>query len=185
MFFNYPSISSLFKHLGMYVFINLYHWPHLAAVIVPMFLCRVWSSKWVRKLPNAIPCRHAFSLLFICSCCSGRLMCAFMAAFKALMACSTMLRNGLYGGSFLSSEFGPGKAAIKAESSFTLMKFMEVLMNVYLRYSFNCWRKWLYILRKWTAKGVLFRISKSAHHGIPPFFLLSQKFERLLVCQGN
>ena len=26
-----------------------------------------------------------------------------------------MLRNGLYGGSFLSSEFGPGKAAIKAD----------------------------------------------------------------------
>ena len=26
----------------------------------------------------------------------------------------------------------------KIESSFTLMKFMEVLMNVYLRYSFNC-----------------------------------------------
>ena len=41
------------------------------------------------------------------------------------------------------------------ESSFTLMKFMEVLMYVYLRYSFNCWRKWLYILRKWTAKGVV------------------------------
>ena len=41
------------------------------------------------------------------------------------------------------------------ESSFTLMKFMELLMNVYLRYSFNGWRKWLYILRKWTAKGVL------------------------------
>ena len=40
------------------------------------------------------------------------------------------------------------------ESSFTLMKFMEVLMNVDLRYSFNWWRKWLYILRKWTAKGV-------------------------------
>jgi len=35
-------------------------------------------------------------------------MSAFLAAFKALMACSTMLRNGLYGGSFLSSEFGPG-----------------------------------------------------------------------------
>ena len=32
---------------------------------------------------------------------------------------------------------------------------------------------------------LLFRISKSAHHGIPPVFLLSQKFERLLVCQGN
>ena len=81
MFFNYPSISSLFKHLGMYVCISLYHWPHLAGVIVPMFLCRVWSSKWVRKLPNAIPCRRAFSLLFICSCCSGRHMSAFMAAF--------------------------------------------------------------------------------------------------------
>ena len=44
-------------------------------------------------------------------------MSAFMAAFKALMACSTMLRNGLYCGSFLSSEFGPGKAAIKADIS--------------------------------------------------------------------
>ena len=41
------------------------------------------------------------------------------------------------------------------ESSFTLMKFMEVLMNVYLRYSFNYWRKWLCILLKWTAKGVV------------------------------
>ena len=41
------------------------------------------------------------------------------------------------------------------ESSFTLIKFMDVLMNVYLRYSFNCWRKWLCILRKWTAKGVI------------------------------
>ena len=38
------------------------------------------------------------------------------------------------------------------------MKFMEVLMNVYLRYSFNCWRKWLYILRKRTAKGVLISV---------------------------
>ena len=41
------------------------------------------------------------------------------------------------------------------ESSFALMKFMEVLMNVYLPNSFNCWRKWMYILRKWTAKGVI------------------------------
>ena len=40
------------------------------------------------------------------------------------------------------------------ESSFTVMKFTEVLMKVYLPYSFNCWRKWMYILRKWTAKGV-------------------------------
>ena len=45
------------------------------------------------------------------------------------------------------------------ENSFTLMKFMEVLMNVYLRYSFNCWRKWLCILRKWTAKGVITTIT--------------------------
>ena len=30
-----------------------------------------------------------------------------MAAFKALTACYTMLRNRLYGGSFLSSEIGP------------------------------------------------------------------------------
>ena len=41
------------------------------------------------------------------------------------------------------------------ESWFTLIKFMEVPMNVYSPYSSNCWRKWLYILRKWTAKGVL------------------------------
>ena len=66
----------------------------------------------MRKLPNATPCRLASSLLFICSCCSGRLISAFMAAFKALMACSTMLRNGLYGGSFLSLEFGPGIAGL-------------------------------------------------------------------------
>ena len=47
------------------------------------------------------------------------------------------------------------------ESSFTLVKFMEVLINVYMRYSFNGWRKWLYILRKWTAKGVQSNWSKT------------------------
>ena len=41
------------------------------------------------------------------------------------------------------------------ESSFALMKFTEVLMNVYLPFSFDCWRKWMYILRKWTTKVVL------------------------------
>ena len=51
------------------------------------------------------------------------------------------------------------------ESSLTLMKFMEVLMNVYLRYSFNCWRKWLYILRKWTAKGVIGSLSNHDDDG--------------------
>ena len=112
IFCNYPSISSLFKHLRIYVCINLYHCPHLAAVIVPIFLCRAWSSKWVWKWPNAIPCSLASALLFICSCCSGRLMSAFITAFKALIACSTMLRNGLFGGGFLSSELGPGMAGL-------------------------------------------------------------------------
>ena len=64
----------------------------------------------MRKLPNAISCHLASSLLLICFLCSGRLMSAFIAAFKALMAFSTMLRNGLYGERFLSSEFGPGIA---------------------------------------------------------------------------
>ena len=40
------------------------------------------------------------------------------------------------------------------ESLFVLMKFMEVLINEYLPYGFNCWSKWMHILRKWTAKGV-------------------------------
>ena len=31
-----------------------------------------------------------------------------MAAFKKLITFYTMLRNGLYGGSFLKSELGPG-----------------------------------------------------------------------------
>ena len=39
-------------------------------------------------------------------------MSAFMAAFKTLITCSTMLRNGLYGGSFSSSEIGPGMAGL-------------------------------------------------------------------------
>ena len=96
----------------MYVCINLYHCPHLAAVIVPVSLQGLKCSNWVRKLPSVIPCRLTSALLFICSCCSGRLMSAFMAAFKALIACSTMLRNGLYGGSFFSSELGPGMAGL-------------------------------------------------------------------------
>jgi len=38
-------------------------------------------------------------------------MSAFMAGFKALIVVfSAMLRNGWYGGSFLSSELGPGMA---------------------------------------------------------------------------
>ena len=40
------------------------------------------------------------------------------------------------------------------ESSLASVKFMQVIMNVNLPYRFNCWCKWMYILRKWTAKGV-------------------------------
>ena len=85
----------------MYVCVNLYHSSHLATVMVPMFLCRTWSSNWVQKLPRVISCHLASALLCICSCCSGWLTSTVMAAFKALIVCSTMLRNCLYGGSFL------------------------------------------------------------------------------------
>ena len=47
----------------MYVCINLYHCPQLAAVTKLMFLCRAWSSNWVRKLHNASPCRLASPLV--------------------------------------------------------------------------------------------------------------------------
>jgi len=33
------------------------------------------------------------------------------------------------------------------ESLLVLMKFMEVLLNIYLLYTFNCWRKWMYSKR--------------------------------------
>ena len=39
-------------------------------------------------------------------------MSAFMAAFKALITCFTMLRNGPFYGSFLSSELGPGMGGL-------------------------------------------------------------------------
>ena len=115
MFCNYPSISSLIKHLGMYVCINLYHCPHLAAVIVPMFLCRAWSVAIECGLPSwesKVTIVHPLMLLKV----------------------NTHANSVI-------------------ESSFAFMMFMEVLMNVYLSYGFNCWRKWMYILRKWTAKG--------------------------------
>ena len=37
---------------------------------------------------------------------------ALMAALSALILCSRMLRNGLYGGSFLISVFCPGSAEL-------------------------------------------------------------------------
>lgn len=39
-------------------------------------------------------------------------MSAFVAAFKALIVCPTILRNGLYGSRFLSSEYGAGMAEL-------------------------------------------------------------------------
>ena len=42
------------------------------------------------------------------------------------------------------------------ESLYASMKFMEILMNVYLPYSLNCWRKWMYILlRAWPSVALL------------------------------
>ena len=43
-------------------------------------------------------------------------MFAVKAAFKALIACSMMLRNGPYGGSFLSSELGSVMAGLLCEN---------------------------------------------------------------------
>ena len=54
-------------------------------------------------MPQCHPCRLASSRLFICCCTSGRLISALMDALNVLILCSTMLSNGLYGGSFLSS----------------------------------------------------------------------------------
>ena len=99
----YPSICSLFRQRGRYVCIKRNHCPHLSGVVVPTFRCNAYSRSWVRWCPSAIPCRLASSRLFICCCTSGRLISALMAALSVLILCSTMLRNGLYGGSFLSS----------------------------------------------------------------------------------
>ena len=46
---------------------------------------------------------------------------------------------------------------------------MEVLMNLYLPYSFICWRKWMSILRKWTEKGVLRWLQFPLPISRPPF----------------
>ena len=91
----YPSICSLFRQRGRYVCIKRSHCPHLAGVIVPTFRCRLASSR-----------------AFICCCTSGRLISVLMAASNALIPCSTMLRKGLYGGSFLSSVICPESAGL-------------------------------------------------------------------------
>ena len=52
-------------------------------------------------------------------------MSAVNAAFKALIACSMMLRNGPYGGSFLSSELGPVMAGLLCENQ--MFVWVEIL----------------------------------------------------------
>ena len=64
------------------------------ALVVGVFRCRIATAECV-KLPRAISRRLASSLLFICSCISGRLMSALIADFKVLIACCTMFKNGL------------------------------------------------------------------------------------------
>ena len=108
----YPSIFSLFRQRGRYVCIKRNHCPHFAGVIVPTFGCNACSRCWVWWCPSAIPCRLASSRLFICCCISGRLISVLMAALSALILFSTVLRNGLYDGSFLSSVFCPGSAGL-------------------------------------------------------------------------
>jgi len=95
----YPSICSLFRQRGRYVCIKRNHCPYLAGVIVPTFRCNAYSRSWVQWCPSAIPCRLASSWLFLCSYTSGWLI----APLSTLILCSTMLKNGLCGGSFLSS----------------------------------------------------------------------------------
>ena len=53
------------------------------------------SSSWVRNSPSGIPLALASSLLPIRACTSGLEMSVLIAAFCALIACSTMLRNRL------------------------------------------------------------------------------------------
>ena len=89
----YPSIISLFKHLGRYVCIKRYHCALLAAVTVSMFLCRASSSCCVRNSPNEIPLALASSLLSMRLWISGREMSDLIAAFRQLIACSTIFRE--------------------------------------------------------------------------------------------
>ena len=89
----YPSIISLFKHLGRYVCIKRYHRALLAAVTVSMFLCRASSSCCVRNSPDEIPLALASSLLSMRLWISGREMSDLIAAFRQLIACSTIFRK--------------------------------------------------------------------------------------------
>ena len=71
-----------------------YHCTLLAAVIVSIFLCSASFSCCVRNSPSRIPRTLASSLSSIRLWISGREMSALIAAFRQLIACSTMFKKG-------------------------------------------------------------------------------------------
>ena len=95
---NYPWMCSLLRHLGRYVCMWLYHCTDFWKVIAPTFLVATRKSSCFLYSPSGRPCLLASSLLFIIRCWAGRDKWALIAALKQLMASSTMLRKGLYGG---------------------------------------------------------------------------------------
>ena len=74
-----------------------YHCALLAAVIVSIFLCRASCSCCVRNSPSGIPRTLASSLSSIRLCISGREMSALIAAFRQLIARSTMFKKRTIG----------------------------------------------------------------------------------------
>ena len=90
-----------------------YHCPLLDAVIVSIFLCRTSCSCCVRNSPSGIPRTLASSLSSIRLWISGRKMSALVAAFRQLIACSTLFRKGLCGGSIFRSVFGAGTVGFR------------------------------------------------------------------------
>ena len=83
-----------------------YHCALLAAVVVSIFLCRASCSCCVRNSLSGIPRTLASSLSAIRLWISGREM-------SALIACSTMFKKGLLGGSILNSVFGAGTVGFR------------------------------------------------------------------------
>ena len=117
-----PWMASLFKQRGMYVCMKRYHCPHFADVIIPIFRCRASRRRWVRNSPKG-SCRFlTASLSPIKRWISGREMSAFIAALRALIACSTMFKNGLHGGSFRNSVLTAGTGGLLCAGAPSYMK---------------------------------------------------------------
>ena len=72
-----------------------YHCALLTAVIVSIFLCRASCSEFVRNSPSGIPRTLTSSLSSRSLWISGPEMSALVAAFRQLIACSTMFRKRL------------------------------------------------------------------------------------------